>query len=223
MITLHHLNNSRSQRVLWLLEELGLDYEIAFYTRDKETMLAPPELNVIHSLGKAPVLTDGNLVIAESGAIIEYLVTKYDSGSLKPDVDSEDRLNYVYYLHYAEGTLMAILLMSLVFNRLNLPPMPILLRPFASLIGTGMSRNYLNPQLEKNFEFINTHLSKNSWFAGKEFSAADIQMSFPLEAAYSRKLIDKKYPHIVSFLENIHQRDAYKAALAKGGTYDYAS
>ena len=223
MITLHHLNNSLSQRVLWLLEELCLDYEVAFYTRDKETLRAPPELNVIHSLGKAPVLTDEQLVIAESGAIIEYLVRKYDSGSLRPESGSEAELNYIYYLHYAEGSLMSFLLMSLVFSRLSLPPMPLLLRPFASMIGKGMSDHYLSPQLQKNFEFINIHLSKHDWFAGNDFSAADIQMSFPLEAAHSRKMLGDQYPNIEVFLTKIHARDAYQAALAKGGPYDYVS
>jgi len=220
MIIVHHLNNSRSQRVLWLLEELGLDYEIKPYQRDPKTMLAPPSLKAIHPLGKSPVITDGDNTIAESGAIIEYLLQQHGGGRLLPATGSKDRLRYTYWLHYAEGSAMPPLLMKLVFGRLDRPPMPALLRPLARSIANGVQRNYIDPQLKTHLDFLEAELGKSTWFAGDEFSAADIQMSFPLEALQSRGGLDASRPRLFAFLQRIHARPAYQRAIEKGGKYD---
>jgi len=220
MIIVHHLNNSRSQRVLWLLEELGLDYAIKPYQRDPKTMLAPPSLKAVHPLGKSPVITDGDNTIAESGAIIEYLVQQYGDGRLVPAAGSKDRLRYTYWLHYAEGSAMPPLLMKLVFGRLDRPPMPALLRPLARSIANGVQRNYIDPQLKTHLDFLEAELGKSTWFAGEEFSAADIQMSFPLEASQSRGGLDASRPRLSAFLQRIHARPAYQRAIEKGGKYD---
>ncbi len=222
MITLHHLNNSRSQRIIWLLEELQLPYQIKHYQRDPRSMLAPAALKAVHPLGKSPVISDDDIVVAESGAIIEYLVEKYGVGRLKPAADSKALLDYRYWLHYAEGSAMPPLLMNLVFSRLDQPPMPALLRPLARLIARGVRSNYLNPQLQLHFDHIEQQLAQNSWFAGKDFSAADIQMSFPLEAASHSGILSARHPHIQAFLSAIHARPAYQAALRQGGPYDFA-
>ncbi|AIY39711.1 Glutathione S-transferase [Collimonas arenae] len=220
MIIVHHLNNSRSQRVLWLLEELGLAYEIKSYQRDPKTMLAPPSLKAIHPLGKSPVITDGDNTIAESGAIIEYLVQKYGYGRLIPAADSKDRLRYTYWLHYAEGSAMPPLLMKLIFGRLGHPPMPALLRPVARMIAKGVQRSYIDPQLKSHMDFMEGELGKSTWFAGEAFSAADIQISFPLEAFQSRGGLDASRPRLLDFLQRIHARPAYQRAIERGGKYD---
>jgi glutathione S-transferase len=223
MITVHHLNNSRSQRVLWLLEELGLPYQVQRYQRDPVTMLAPPALRAIHPLGKSPVLTDGDLTIAESGAIIDYLVEQYKpvgGGSIVPEAGTPQRLRYRYWLHYAEGSFMPPLLLKLIFGRLASPPMPALLRPLASLIAKGVQSKYIDPQLRLHLAYLEAELDKNTWFAGDTFSAADIQMSFPIEAARSRGGLDGRYPNLMKFLETIHARPAYQRALEQGGPYD---
>ncbi|HEY4073301.1 MAG TPA: glutathione S-transferase [Herbaspirillum sp.] len=220
MITVHHLNNSRSQRVLWLLEELGLEYQVQHYQRNPVTMLAPSSLRAIHPLGKSPVLTDNDLTLAESGAIIEYLLEQYGNGRLEPAAGTPQRLRYRYWLHYAEGSAMPLLLLKLIFGRLARPPMPPLLRPFAALIGSGMQYKYIDPQLRIHLGFMEAELNKSSWFAGGTFSAADIQMSFPIEGAYSRRVLDSHYPNLLKFLEAIHARPAYRRAVEKGGAYD---
>lgn len=219
MITVHHLNNSRSQRVLWLLEELGLEYDIQFYQRDPKTMLAPPALRAIHPLGKSPVLTDGDLTIAESGAIIEYLVERYGEGRLIPPVGSSQRLRYRYWLHYAEGSAMPLLVMKLIFGRLP-ASVPALIRPIARLISGGMQGKFLDPQLQRHLQYLEAELEAYPWFAGDTFTAADIQMSFPVEGARSRAGLDGRYPKLLQFLENIHARPAYQRALERGGPYD---
>jgi glutathione S-transferase len=220
MIIVHHLNNSRSQRVLWLLEELGLAYEIKPYQRDPQTMLAPASLKAVHPLGKSPVITDGDNTVAESGAVIEYLLQQYGGGRLIPAADSKDRLRYTYWLHYAEGSAMPPLLMKLIFGRLARPPMPAILRPLARAIANGVLRNYIDPQLKTHLDFMEGELGKSTWFAGEEFSAADIQMSFPLEAAQSRGGLDASRPRLFGFLQRIHARPAYQRAIEKGGKYD---
>lgn len=216
MITLHHLNNSRSQRILWLLEELGLDYEIRRYQRDKKTMLAPPELKQVHPLGKSPVITDGDLVIAESGAIIEYLVNKYGSGKLKP-VGEKEAIKYSYFLHYSEGSLMPFLLMTLIFNKVE-SNAPVIVRPIAKGISDNVKKLFINPNLKTHFDFLEAEIGKTGWFAGSDFSAADIQMSFPIEAAESRGVLDNR-PNLKAWLMKIHSRSSYKKALDKGGEY----
>ena len=220
MITVHHLNNSRSQRILWLLEELGVDYDIKFYQRDPETMLAPDSLKKIHPLGKSPVVTDGALKLAESGAIIEYLAETYGADELLPPRDSKDFQRYRYWLHYAEGSAMPPLLLKLVFDRLTGPGMPLLLKPAAAMIAYGVKQKYIEPQLKLHLEFMEGELQERKWFAGRKFSAADIQMSFPLEGAASRAGLDNDYPALAAFLERIHARPAYQAALEKGGPYE---
>jgi glutathione S-transferase len=222
MITVHHLENSRSQRVLWLLEELGVEYRIKHYKRDPQTMLGPESLKKIHPLGKSPVIKDGDHVIAESGAIIEYLVDRYGNGRLIPPAGSDERLSYTYWLHYAEGSLMPLLLIKLIFERLASPPMPLLMRPAAALIAMGVKGKFISPRLHEQLDFVEQSLAVSSWFAGDEFSAADVQMSFPLEAAVARGAAGPGRPQIHAFVERIHARPAYGAALKRGGPYDFS-
>jgi glutathione S-transferase len=218
MITVHHLNNSRSQRVLWLLEELGCTYEIVKYQRDPKTMLAPAELKRVHPLGKSPVITDGAHTIAESGAITEYLVESYGAGRLRPQSDPEARLRYTYWLHYAEGSAMPPLLLKLVFQRLPEGGVPALLRPLVRAIAAGAQSSYIDPQLATHLAFWESALSAQPWFAGAEFSAADIQMSFPLEVAAARASMPLG-ERCRAFLARIHARPAYQRALEAGGPY----
>jgi len=219
MIVVHHLNNSRSQRILWLLEELGLEYDIKRYQRDPKTMLAPPELRQVHPLGKSPVVTDGALTLAESGAIIEYLVGRYGNGRLIPPADTPERLRYTYWLHYAEGSLQPLLLMKLFFGRIEKGPMPFFARPVARAIVAKVMGGFISPNLERNLDYLEGELGRNTWFAGEAFCAADVQMSFPLEVAVSRGGLDAKRPKLMAFLERIHARPAYKKALERGGEY----
>jgi glutathione S-transferase len=221
MITVHHLNNSRSQRVLWLLEELGLPYEIQRYQRDAKTMLAPPELRAVHPLGKSPVITDGGVTLAESGAIVEYLVDRYGEGRFVPPAASPDRLRYSYWIHYAEGSAMPPLLLKLIFTQIPRAPMPALMRPLVRRIAAGVQKSFVDPQLKLHLDYLEAELGKAPWFAGPDFTAADIQMSFPLEAAASRAGVTAATrANLWSFLERIHARPAYQRALAKGGPYD---
>ena len=219
MITVHHLNNSRSQRVLWLLEELGLAYDIKHYQRDAKTMLAPPELRAVHPLGKSPVITDGRTTVAESGAIVEYLIDEYGAGRFKPEAGSPDRLRYTYWLHYAEGSLMPPLLMTLVFDEVEKAPMPFFIKPIAKAISGKVKSAFIKPQLKQHLDYLESELGKRSWFAGASFSGADIQMSFPIEAAAARAGLDRKRPKLMDFLARIHARPAYQRALEKGGVY----
>jgi len=223
MITVHHLNNSRSQRILWLLEELGLPYEIVKYERDRETMLAPPSLMKIHPLGKSPVVTDGDATLAESGAVIEYLVEHYGNGRLVPPPGTKERQLYRYWMHFAEGSAMPPLLMKLVFDRIGSAKMPF----FAKPIARGLSRNVLDrlvlPNLKRQLDFMEEELTRHDWFAGPEFTAADIQMSFPVEAAAQRAGLDQSRPHLMTFLKRIHERPAYRKALERGGPYSFAN
>jgi len=220
MITVHHLNNSRSQRVLWLLEELGCTYTVVRYERDKMTMLAPPALRQIHPLGKSPVLTDGDRTVAESGAIIDYLIETYGNGRLIPLPGTPERLRYTYWLHYAEGSAMPPLLLKLIFLRLAKGPMPFFVRPIVRMIAKGMQDRFIDPQLKLHTGYWESELSKHTWFAGAEFTAADIQMSFPVEAAAARLGIATTHPRLKSFLERIHARPAYQRALEAGGPFE---
>jgi glutathione S-transferase len=222
MITVHHLNNSRSQRVLWLLEELELPYEIKHYQRDAKTSLAPPELRQVHPLGKSPVVTDGGLTVAESGAILEYLVDRYGEGRLKP-TGEQDLLHYRYYLHFAEGSAMPPLVMKLVFNKIKRAPMPFFVKPIARGIADKVLSSFVQPNIDNQLRFIEGELATRPWFAGAEFSAADVQMSFPLEAAAARGGVMAAYPKIQAFLNRIHARPAYRRALDRGGPYDLMS
>ena len=207
MITVHHLENSRSQRILWLLEELQLPYTIKRYARDPRTMLAPKELRRVHPLGKSPVIEDDGLIVAESGAIVEYLVEKA-GGRLGPPADRCGKLQYRMFLHYAEGSLMPPLLAILVVKRLGLLGRPAR-KPLLAMFG-------------RHLEWCDAELGARPWFAGQEMTAADIMMSFPLEAARKRAGLTPEYHHLFEWLQRIHERPAYQAALKVGGPYDYA-
>jgi glutathione S-transferase len=207
LIKVHHLNNSGSQRVLWLLEEIGLDYEIVRYQRDARTMLAPASLRRIHPLGKSPIIEDGSLRLAETGAIVDYLVGRHGDG-LAPPQGSELYWRYRYWLHYAEGSLMPPLLLKLVVNRLGPLGWP--------------ARRYVDGQIRLHLDYLEKELDPGPWFVGSEFSAADIMMSFPLEAANSRGGLNASRPNLMSFLARIHARPAYQRALSRGGKYAYA-
>ena len=220
MITVHHLNNSRSQRVLWLLEELGVDYEIKRYQRDPATMLAPPELRAVHPLGKSPVITDGDLVIAESGAIVEYLVERYGNGRLVPPAGSPEKLRYTYWLHFAEGSAMLPLVMKLIFGRLETAPMPFFIRPIAKGIAGKVKAGFIEPNIKAQLDYMESELRKSTWFAGGSFTAADIQMSFPVEAAEARGGLDMSRPKLMAFLGRIHEMPSYKRAIEKGGPFE---
>jgi glutathione S-transferase len=220
MIVVHHLANSRSQRVLWLLEELGLDYEVRRYERDAKTLLAPPELRAVHPLGKSPVIEDGNVKLAESGAIIEYLAGRYGEGKLVPPAGTPGRLRYVYWLHFAEGSAMPPFLLKLLFDRIEHGPVPFFVRPVARAIARRVKSQYVVPNIERNLDFMEAELGRSPWFAGETFSAADIQMSFPVEVARARGGLDGRRPKLLDFLERIHARPAYRQALARGGPYD---
>ena len=220
MITVHHLNQSRSQRVLWLLEELDLPYEVVQYARDPATRLAPPALKAVHPLGKSPVITDAGLTLAESGAIIEYLVQTYGDGRLQPSAGSPERLRYLYWMHYAEGSLMPLLVMKLVMSRMGkAPAVPEAARPLANQLAEGAVQGFVQPNIERQLGFVESELGGSEWFAGSEFSAADIQMSFPLEAAEARAGIEA-YPKIQAFLARIRARPAYQRAIERGGPFD---
>jgi glutathione S-transferase len=219
MIIVHHLNNSRSQRVLWLLEELGLEYEIRRYQRDPKTMLAPPSLRAVHPLGKSPVITDGALTLAESGAIIEYVVDRYGDGRLAPATGTPERLRYTYWLHYAEGSAMPPLLLKLIFDRIETAPMPFFARPIARAIAGRAKSSFIEPQIALHLTYMESELARQRWFAGNEFSAADIQMSFPIEAAAVRVGLGASRPKLAAFLDRIHARPAYQRALERGGEF----
>ncbi len=222
MITVHHLNNSRSQRVLWLLEELGAAYEIKKYERDPRTMLAPPSLRNVHPLGKSPVISDGDITVAESGAILEYLVERYDDGRLAPAANTPERLRWRYWMHFAEGSAMPPLLIKLVCDKIAQSPMPFFAKPIARAISAKVQAMIVEPNLKRQLDFMESELTHNKWFAGNEFSAADIQMSFPLEAAAQRAGLDARWPKLMGFLKRIHARPAYKRALQRGGPYSFA-
>ncbi len=223
MITVHHLNNSRSQRVLWLLEELDVPYEVRHYQRNAETMRAPPELRHVHPLGKSPVITDGDIVVAETGAIIEYLVDTHGGGRLRPAAGTADHRRYTYWLHFAEGSLMPPLVMRLIFDRLASAPMPWFARPVARGIVAKVRESYIDPANDSHFEFVEAELGRSDWFAGSAFSAADVQMSFPLEAGAAHLSSGPARPRIADFLGRIHARPAYRRALERGGAYAYAT
>jgi glutathione S-transferase len=220
MITVHHLNNSRSQRVLWMLEELGLEYEIKRYQRDPKTLLAPPELRAVHPLGKSPVITDGGLTLAESGAILEYLAERYGEGRMLPAAGTPERMRYIYWMHYAEGSAMPPLLLKLVFDRIETGPMPFFVRPIARGIARRVKEDFVQPQIERHLDYMEAELRKHLWFAGEGFTAADIQMSFPVKAAATRGGLDERRPKLIDFLERIHARTAYRLAVERGGPYE---
>ncbi|MEH6696100.1 MAG: glutathione S-transferase [Hyphomonas sp.] len=220
MIIVHHLENSRSQRVLWLLEELGLPYEVRRYARDATTMLAPPELKAIHPLGKSPVIEDDGAIIAETGAIFEYILDTYAAGRLTAPAGTPQARKLSYWLHYAEGSAMPPLLLKLVFMRMP-EGAPGLLRLLIRQVAGKVQAQLVNPQLASHLAYWESELAETGWFAGADLSAADIMMSFPLEAAASRAGADKSTA-VMDFLGRIHARPAYQRALEAGGPYAYA-
>jgi glutathione S-transferase len=224
MITVHHLNNSRSQRVLWLLEELGLPYEIVKYQRDPVTMLAPPELLAVHPLGKSPVVSDGEVVLAESGAIIEALLARHGGGRLKPAEGTAEALRFHYWLHFAEGSAMSPLLFKLVFDRIATAPMPFFAKPIARAIAAKTLSSFVMPNIARHLNFMEAELARSDWFAGDDFSAADVQMSVPTEASAQRAgLTASSHPRLHGWLQRIHARPAYRQALERGGPYSFAA
>jgi glutathione S-transferase len=218
MIVVHHLNNSRSQRILWLLEELGLDYEVVKHQRDAVTNLAPPELLSVHPLGKLPVIRDGDLTLAESGAIIEYVLEQYGNGRLVPAVGTAERVRYLYWLHYTEGTAMSLLL-HVIFDQIEKAKVPFFIRPVTRGLAGRLKQMLVEPQLVRNFDLMEAELGKSDWFAGAEMTAADIQMSFALEAAAARSGLDGRRPRLMAWLDRIHARPAYVRAVERGGPY----
>jgi glutathione S-transferase len=222
-ITLHHLENSRSQRVLWLLEELGLPYELKLYKRDRKTSLAPPELTQVHPLGKSPVITENGNTVAESGAIIEYLLdahaVRHGKSYLRPAPSTPERLRFTYWLHFAEGSAMPYLLMKLVFDKVQQAPAPFFVKPVVKNLVGRVNAAFLMPNIKRQMAFIESELAQRTWFAGDEFTAADIQMSYPVEAAAARIGLASSHPNIKAWLAGIHARPAYIKALEVGGPY----
>ncbi|PHS19837.1 MAG: glutathione S-transferase [Kangiella sp.] len=221
MITLHYLENSRAQRILWLLEELGVKYEVKHYYRDKVTMLAPKELKEIHPLGKSPVITDGDICIAESSAIVQYLIEKYGEGKLMPDKESDEYLKYRELMHYAEGTIMPFLVFTLIFNKIKEAPMPFFIKPIAKAIANKTLQSFVTPNVINNLDYLESLLAGKEWFVGNTMSGVDIMLSFPLEAAAARTNLKETHPNLKDFLENIHSLASYKKALECGLPYAF--
>lgn len=223
MITVHHLETSRSQRVLWLLEELGLPYQIKTYKRDPKTRLAPPELKAIHPLGKSPVITDGPITVAESGAILEYLAEQYGQGlggelaGLEPARGTEEHRQCRFWMHYAEGSLMNWLVMKLVFKTIPTQPMPFFVKPIARALCGTVQQKLIDPNVDTALAFIEEHLGTHRWFAGEHLTMADFQMSFAVEALMSRANDASSCPHLQAYRERMHARPAYQRGIAKGG------
>ena len=228
MIKVHHLNNSRSQRILWMLEELGMEYEIIVYERDVKTLQGPESLRNIHPLGKSPVITDDScgkeIIIAESGAIVEYLMQTYGETSslITPEYGSQEERIYRYWLHFSEGSFMPPLLLRLIFDRIKKAKVPFFVKPVTKAVANKVLSEFVNPNIQRLLDLIETSLKDKKWFLGDQLSGADIQMSFPLETCLACGLIDENYPCIKSYVERIHQQPSYQAALKKGGKYDYA-
>lgn len=221
MIIVHHLQDSRSQRVLWLLEELGVEYEVKRYERDPETSLAPAALRNVHPLGKSPVIEDGTIVVAETGAIAEYLVEKYGDGKLIPPAGTAARRDYTYWLHFSEGSAMTQLLLRLFFSRIKESKMPFFAKPIANNIADRVLNSYVNPNIAAQLDFMEKEIQKTGWFAGLEMTAADIMMIFPLEGVNARMGLKDQYPNLHKYVERIHALPAYQRALERGGSYSF--
>ena len=217
MIVVHHLERSRSHRIAWMLEELGLDYELRTYRRDPKTLLAPESLRAVHRLGKSPVITDGDLTLAESGAILEYLVDRYGAGRFAPAPGTPERTRYTYWMHFAEGSAMPYLEMKLVFDRIEGAPLPFFARPVARAIAGRAKAGFVMPNIERMLAHVEAELGDAEWFAGG-FGAADVQMSFPLEAAAARQAT-AGLPRIAAFLARIQARPAYRRAAERAGGF----
>lgn len=222
MVVVHHLENSRSQRILWLLEELGIEYEVKRYNRDNKTRLAPPELRAIHPLGKSPVITDNGLVIAETGAIVEYLIEGYGGGRFKPPAGTPEFIRYRYWVHAAEGTFMPFFVMQLVLSMLTGPAVPFFIRPLSRKLVGEVHKRFLGPNIKANLDYIESVLAKSVWFAGDELSGADFMMVFVVEAGNAGGIAEN-YPHIQAWLDKVHAREGYRRGLERGGPYQLLS
>lgn len=216
-ITVHHLEYSRSTRILWLLEELDVPYALKVYPRDAKTSRAPTELRALHPLGKAPVVTVDDLVLAESGAILEHLVDTLGDGSLRPAAGTPEAVQCRYWLHFGEGSLMPPLLLALIFGKLRSAKAPFFIKPIITGIADKVDGQFTNAELERLFGFIEQHLGQHAWFAGEALSIADVQMSYPVEAGLGRARLSAGHPNIDAWLARIHARPAYQRALEKGG------
>jgi glutathione S-transferase len=222
MLTLHHLNNSRSQRILWLLEELGVEYKIERYQRDSVTNLAPDSLRAVHPLGRSPVLSTPNGAIAESGAIIEYLIHNHSDSHFKTPTEPEALQQYWFWLHFAEGSLMPPLVANLVLEKARQKgSKPFFIKPITNKLVDGILNAYYGPNLAQSLRYVESYLSKSDWFAGDAPTGADVQMIFPLESLVASGRA-KDFAAIQSYVKRVHAREAYKAALEKGGEYAYA-
>lgn len=223
MLTVHHLETSRSHRVLWLLEELGVPYELKRYARDPKTRLAPASLRKVHPLGKSPVITDQGDAIAESGAIIEYLVETYgasaagDLAQLQPAAGTPEHRRCRFWMHYAEGSLMNWLVMKLVFTSIPRQPMPFFAKPIARALCAKVQQQLIDPNVEAGMAYMEEHLGRHPWFAGEQISMADFQMSFAVEAALSRSAKAAECPKLQAYAKRMRARPAYQRAIAKGG------
>jgi len=221
-IQVHHLNNSRSQRILWLLEELGTPYEIVKYQRGSPVPFAPPELKAVHPLGKSPVITDSGKTIAESGAIVEYLIDTYGQGRLRPAAGTPEQRRYTYWLHFAEGSAMPFLLLQLVFEKVRTAPVPFFIKPVLKGVADKVTAGFIAPNLKQQLAYMEAELGRAPWFAGSEFSGADVQMGYPVEAAALGDGLAGRYPKLADWLARIHARPAYQRALTAGGPYSVA-
>jgi len=223
MLTVHHLETSRSQRILWLLEELGVPYDLKVYARDPRTRLAPAALRKVHPLGKSPVITENGETIAESGAIIEYLVETHgahasgDLAHLQPRPGTPEHRRCRFWMHYAEGSLMSWLMMKLVFTSIPRQPMPFFARPIARALCAKVQEQLVDPNVDAGLAFMEDHLGRHRWFAGEHLSMADFQMSFAVEAALSRAAKAKDCPKLQAYCARMQARPAYQLAIAKGG------
>ena len=219
MITVHHLENSRSQRTLWMLEALGVDYDIKRYSRDPATSLAPPELKAVHPLGKSPVITDGDITVAESGAIVEYLMEQYSGGKLQPADTPEARRDYTYWLHYAEGTMMPLLIIALLLRRVDEAKVPFFVKPIARDITGKLREAYLDRNLAANMKFMESTLADRPWFTGDHLTAADIHMSFILEGLNVSTDLESDFPNMAACLKRCHDDKNYQRAIERGGPF----
>ncbi len=216
MITLHHLENSRSFRILWLLEELGLEYKLVQHRRDPETSAAMADYKDLHPLGKAPILIDGDKILIESGAIMEYLIDHHSDGQLRPGTDDEERYRYNYWMHAAEGSVMNLITLALFLNRME-SRAPFFVRPFIKPVTRAVRSGYVNPNLQKTLLYTEQELGRYAWFAGDMFSGADIMMSFVMMAMAARGGLDEQYPNCQRWVRQMEQRPAFQRAMEKNG------
>ncbi|MAK63059.1 MAG: glutathione S-transferase [Ponticaulis sp.] len=219
MITVHHLENSRSLRILWLLEELGADFQVKTYKRNPKTNLAPEDYKALHPLGKAPVVTDGDITLAETGAIVEYFLDKFPNSTLRPHIGTPERIPYQYWMHASEGSLMSLLVLGLFLTRMETaPPFPI--KQAVQIVTKKIRGFYHTPSLTSMYEYMNAELSQRTWFAGATLTGADIMMSYPVEAAAGRAGLDDRYPNILAWLERVQALPAYQRAVETGGALE---